>query len=41
MKNPFDKPRKISGRDNKLSNYKAQTNKVNYETNGGRKPFNF
>ena len=41
LKNPFDKPQKIPGRDNKLSNDKAQTSKVNYKTNGGRQPFNF
>ena len=41
LKKPFDKPQKIPGRDNKLSNDKAQTSKVNYKTNGGRQPFNF
>ena len=41
VENACDKQRKIPYRDNKLSNDKAQTSKVNYKTNGGRQPFNF
>ena len=41
LKNPFDKPQKIPGRDNKLSNDKAQTSKVNYKINGGRQSFKY